>query len=264
MALFSSSSRRFFTHNNYILLAELIRAKFLNDDRNSILGLLWSLLGPVAMFLAMYFIFRTRFGQGITHYPLYLLIGIVLVNFFVNAITCGSRSLIHSREMLLNSSVSPEDIIIVELFVHIYKFLIEIIICIVLSVILAKTPLMMLISLVPLLVAYFGLIIGINFFLAILNCFLSDTWYIWILLSRFLFIVTPIFYTLHSISFLAANAVYFLNPLTPFLISFRKILLEQGRIDMGVYLYSLAVGISIFFLGYLFFRRLKYFAIEKT
>ena len=256
--------KKIFAKRNWSLLMELIRARFKCDDRNSVLGVLWSLLDPVAMLAAMYFIFKTRFGQGIAYYPLYLLIGIVLVNFFVAAISQASRSLIGNREMLINTCIPPEYIIIVDVFMSLYKFLIEIVICIILSICVAHASFLSVMMVMPLLFSYIAMVIGTSFFMAILNCLISDTAHIWSLCSRFLYIVTPVFYSLGSISLLARKAVYCLNPLTSFLVSLQTILLGQGEGDSFTYVYSLILGSLVFIAGYSFFIRMRYVAIEKA
>lgn len=256
--------KEIFTQRNWFLLTELICARFECDDRNSVLGLLWSLLDPAAMLAAMYFIFKTRFGKGIAYYPLYLLIGIVLVNFFVAAISQASRSLVTSREMLLNACIPPEDIIIVDVFMSFYKFLIEIVICIILSICVAHASFFSVVMAIPILFSYIAMVIGVSFIIAIVNCLVSDTAHIWSLCSRFFYIVTPIFYNLYNISPFAQKAVYYLNPLTPFLISFQTILLGQGKANGFTYVYSLVFGSLIFIVGYSFFMRMRYVAVEKA
>jgi len=253
-----------FTKGNWFLLTELIRARFKCDDRNSVLGVLWSFLDPAVMLAVMYFIFKTRFGQGIAYYPLYLLWGIVLVDFFVATVSKASRSLVENREMLLNVSVPPEDMIIVDVFMSLYKFLIEITICIILSIYVAHASFISVIMVIPVLFFYIALVMGVSFIIAILNCLVSDTAHIWSLCLRFLYIVTPVFYTLYSISPLAQKAVYYLNPLTPFLITFQTSLLGQGKSDGFAYVYSLLLGSLIFISGYTFFIRKRYVAIEKA
>jgi len=257
-------NNNFFTRHNWYLLKELIRARFKCDDRNSALGLLWSLLDPAAMLAVMYFIFRTRFGQGVTYYPLHLLWGIILVDFFVATISKVTFSLLESREMLLNVHIPPQNIIIVDIFMSLYKFLIEIVVCLALSIYFTHPSLSAVLMLVPVLFFYIVMVVGASFVISILTCLASDISHIWSLCSRFFYIITPVFYSIDSISPLARKAVYHLNPLTPFLLSFQNILLGQGRIDGFTYLYCILLGSSFFIFGYWFFNRLCYFAIEKA
>ena len=58
---------------------------------DSALGYVWSVAKPLALFTMLYVVFGRFFklGVGFEHYPLYLLIGIVLFTFFVDATTLG-------------------------------------------------------------------------------------------------------------------------------------------------------------------------------
>src|SRR5580658_8866843 len=85
-----------------ILLRELVRTDFKIRYQNSILGYLWSLLRPLLLFLILYFVF-TRFlkiGNSIPHYPVYLLLGILFWNFFVE-VTMGSVTAIGGKSDLI-------------------------------------------------------------------------------------------------------------------------------------------------------------------
>lgn len=68
---------------NRNLLRELARANLRLSDHNSVLGALWGLLGPALMLVVLWAIFQAHFGRGVAAYPLYLLVGIVTVGFFL-------------------------------------------------------------------------------------------------------------------------------------------------------------------------------------
>src|SRR5262245_3260411 len=76
---------RLFTASNANVLRELASANLELSDHNSILGALWGLLGPILMLGVLWIVFGSLFGRGIAAYPLYLLIGIVTVGFFLTA-----------------------------------------------------------------------------------------------------------------------------------------------------------------------------------
>ena len=114
-------------------MVELVWADLKLTDMNSILGFLWSCLNPVLMLLIMYFIFKMSFSQKIHAYPLYLLIGIACVNFFIATTTYATKVFSINRDFILNTTVPREMVILSRLFVHTYKFIIELALCLVLS-----------------------------------------------------------------------------------------------------------------------------------
>ena len=107
--------KKLFTERNINILKELTRAKLKASDFNSFLGIVWSLLGTSIMLLAMYLIFKGRFDSGIKNYALYLLIGIVFLNYFISATTYLLRSFRNSRDLVLNSTFLREDILLSDL-----------------------------------------------------------------------------------------------------------------------------------------------------
>ena len=113
--------KKFFDKENLNVLLELTRANIKVTDHQSIFGVLWSLLGPLALLFVMFLIFRDRFGHDQPAYLLYLLIGIVCVNFFVTTTMYLVRILAVNREFLLNAMVMRESFVLSHLFVFSYN-----------------------------------------------------------------------------------------------------------------------------------------------
>ena len=78
----------------------------------SVLGYLWSLLRPLMFFGVIYLVFTHVFklGKGIPHYAVYLLTGIVLWTYFVEA-TAGSVQCLLAREGMLRKVRFPRMVI---------------------------------------------------------------------------------------------------------------------------------------------------------
>src|SRR5665213_1421430 len=92
-----------------ILLRQLVKTDFKLRYQGSVLGYVWSLLRPLLLFVILYLVFAKIFKQGgtVPHYPVYLLLGIVLWNYFVE-VTSGSVSAIVSRGDLLRKINFPK------------------------------------------------------------------------------------------------------------------------------------------------------------
>ena len=88
---FGDDARRFFN-----LTLTLARTDFKLRYFGSVLGYVWSLVRPLLFFGVLYVVFTKVFkaGQGVPHYPVYLLTGIVLWNFFLErrAAVCSACS----------------------------------------------------------------------------------------------------------------------------------------------------------------------------
>ena len=81
--------------------------------------------------------------------------------------------------------------------------------------------------------------------------------------SRLFYFVTPVFYTLDSISPTARKFVVGVNPITPFVMSMRDIFMGK-EISFLVYGHSLSLGCIFFILGYGIFLMLEDAAVERA
>ena len=65
------------------LLSELVSRDIKTKYRRSVLGVLWTLLNPLLMMIVLSIVFSQLFGRfAIDNYPIYLLSGQVIFNFF--------------------------------------------------------------------------------------------------------------------------------------------------------------------------------------
>ena len=255
--------RVFFGAENRSLFVELVRASFKNTDHNSVAGALWSLLAPFAMLTALYLVFRERFGEELKAYPLYLLLGIAVVNSFATATRLLITILFANRPLLLNTTVPRETVILSMVAFHGYKFLVEVVLCALLAVHYGTFTWHGMLVAVPLLLAFFALVTGIGMIGAVLFSFARDTEHIWTLITHLLMFVTPVFYDLDTLSAPARVVIYWLNPLTPFLVALRGAFIGPPA-HPGVYVHALIIGLVVLIGGYAAFLSAESAAMERT
>jgi ABC-2 type transport system permease protein len=102
------------SRRNRILLRELVITDFKLRYQGSVLGYLWSLLKPLLLFAILYVVFVRflRFGSGIEHFPVYLLLGVVMWSFFTEATSQGMQAIV-SRGDLIRKINFPKYIIVI-------------------------------------------------------------------------------------------------------------------------------------------------------
>ena len=85
-----------------ILLRELVITEFKLRYQGSVLGYLWSLLKPLFLFTILYFVFVyfLRVGADIPNWPVAMLLGIVLWNFFSEITNNGLGSIVGRGDMI--------------------------------------------------------------------------------------------------------------------------------------------------------------------
>src|SRR6266545_4076095 len=93
---------------NRALLRELVVTDFKLRYQGSAIGYAWSLLRPLLLFLILYLVFVNflKLGRSVPHFPVYLLLGIVLWTFF-SEMTSQSLSSIVARGELIRKIRIP-------------------------------------------------------------------------------------------------------------------------------------------------------------
>lgn len=107
-------SSNLFSKRNKALLKELVKTEFKLRYQGSVLGYAWSLLRPLGLFTILYIVF-VKFlsvGDAIPHFPVYLLLGIVLWTFFTEA-TFGALGSIVGRGEVIRKIKFPKYIIVI-------------------------------------------------------------------------------------------------------------------------------------------------------
>ena len=64
------------------LLKELVRRDVKTKYRRSVLGMLWSVLNPLGMMIIMSIVFSHVFRSNIVNFPVYLMCGQIMFNFW--------------------------------------------------------------------------------------------------------------------------------------------------------------------------------------
>jgi ABC-2 type transport system permease protein len=84
------------------LVRELAAADFKLKYQGSVFGYLWSLMKPLAIFGVLYLVFSVfvRIGSDIPNYPVYLLLGIVLWNYFAESTVNGMRAIVDKGDLI--------------------------------------------------------------------------------------------------------------------------------------------------------------------
>jgi len=85
-----------------VLLRELVITEFKLRYQGSVLGYLWSVLRPLFLFVILYFVFVyfLKIGEGVPHWPVALLLGIVLWNFFSEVTNNGVTSIVQRGDVI--------------------------------------------------------------------------------------------------------------------------------------------------------------------
>ncbi len=207
------------------ILREFTLFVFKSREQGTLLGFVWTLLHPLLMLIILYMLFSKRLGKGIEHYEIYLLIGIIQWNFLSTGTHEGLKSIMKNRSILRNMYIPRTAIVVSSVLAVFISFLIELLILggfIIFSG-LGFSPVLLLLPFVALIQLI--LVISISLVLACLNVYFKDTGYIWNIILKIGFFITPVFYSIPMFISKAKMTVYFLNPMTQLMIFMRQIII---------------------------------------
>lgn len=251
---------------SYILLRELVITDFKLRYQASALGYLWSILKPLLLFIILYIVFGVLIGAtGDTpHYPVYLLLGVLLWNYFGEVTNIGATSIVAKGDLLRKLNF-PKYVIVVA--GSISAFINLIINFVVLGVFMFFNGVELHVQsllIFPLIIQLFALSIGIAFLLSALYVKLRDINYIWEVIMQAAFYATPIIYPLILViekSHFAAQLIL-LNPMAQIIQDARYVLVTDQSLSFealygnGWYrLIPIGITVGISISAALYFRK---------
>jgi len=255
---------------NRALLAELVRTDFKLRYQGSVLGYAWSLLRPLMLFLILYIVFVKflKLGAGIPHYPIYLLLGIVLWTFF-SEMTSQSLGSIVGRGDLIRKIRIPRWMIVVSSSISaLINLGLNMIIVLVFMMINRVEPMSTAIFFPIILIEIYLFALGVSLFLAAAFVKYRDMSYIWEVCLQALFYLTPILYPLTVITNVTFQKLLLLNPMAQAIQDARNVLVTKETITIAevygtsmIRILSLGTVIAVLIFGVLYFKReAKHFA----
>lgn len=255
-----------FSREERNVLYVLLRMNFKRSDYKSILGVFWSFLGPALTFLITYLIFEDRFGRQIAYFPLRLLTGIICLGFFSTCVTHTIQFLNNHKDNLLNSNIPSQIYLLTSLYIPSLKFCTEQSLCLLISIILGVFHIQNVLTILILVPAFFFLAAGVGLILCVTNCFAGDVSEIWSVISRMLIFLTPTFYTIDMLSSWAGAIIRYLNPVSPFVISFQHAFTNShipGYHGVWTVLQCIAYSSALFLIGYFYLKKFEKQLVER-
>lgn len=256
---------------SFILLKQLVKTDFKLRYQGSVLGYLWSLLRPLAIFLIMYVVFVKflRFNYGVPHSAVYLLLGIVLWNFFTEVTSTGVGSIVGKSDLLRKINFPKYVVVLAVSASALINLALNFVVIGVFMVVdkVEITPHIFLA--IPLLLELFVLALAFAFLLSALFVKLRDVSYIWEVLLQAVFYATPIFYPLVLVPQAYAKFMM-LNPIAQIVQDLRHVVVTPKTPVISSYwtspyirLLPIVVVVLIAIFGLWYFRKnAKHFAEE--
>ncbi|MCF2669420.1 ABC transporter permease [Faecalicatena contorta] len=209
------------------LLNELIARDIKIKYRRSVLGVLWTLLNPLCMMIVLSVVFSNLFKFDIENFPVYLLSGQLIFNFYSES-TTNSMSAILSNGPLIKKIYVPKYLFVLS---RVFSSTINLLasftamVCVMLAmrvelhytVLLAPIPLMF--------IVLFSL--GVGLILSAITVKFRDIMHLYSVFVTALMYLTPVIYPM-SILPDWLSPIVMLNPITNILQMFRSVMLYNS------------------------------------
>ena len=230
--------------------------------RNSVLGILWSIVEPLLLLGVLFLVFSTMFKFDIENFPIYLLLGIITWNFFKNGTSIALGSLTN-RAALISQIYFPRSIPGLSAGITASIMLMtELVILAVFMVILNFLPSITVIYLIPIFLLELLLIMGISLPLSVLNAKFKDVEFIWGVILQAGFFLTPIFYQFDMLPETVRNVLQF-SPMVQIVTMAHHVTLYGTLPSVNSILYAVVSVLIIVGMGYLIFRKLQARIVEE-
>jgi ABC-2 type transport system permease protein len=213
------------------LLVYLVRTEIKVKYKNSVLGLVWSMISP-AMTLAIYFIvFQVVLGNHMPDFVIYLFAGLLLWNLFSLGVLTGTGVIVNNAGIVKKVSFPREILALAAVGSACVFFFFQSIVMVIFMVVLHAGPDW---PYLPLVV--FALITGVVLacalavLLSAINVYLRDTQHLMEVILTAWFWACPIVYPFQQDIGLKLGTklwVYFLNPVTPLVLTFQRFIYNK-------------------------------------
>jgi ABC-2 type transport system permease protein len=216
------------------LTVMLARTDFKVRFFGSVLGYVWTLVRPLLLFGVLYLVFTkvVRFGDGVPHYPVYLLTSLMLFSFFGETTTRGVTSLV-DRESLLRKVRFPRVAIPLSVALH-GSFYLGLNLLVVFVFVFANgiEPRWSWFELIPLVALLILLATSIAMLVSALFVRYRDVQPIWEVILQILFYASPVIYVVTDMpASIQQEAVA--NPIAAILTQIRHALIDPSAPTAG-------------------------------
>ena len=235
------------------LLNELVARDIKIKYRRSVLGVLWTLLNPLLMMIVLSIVFSNLFKFDVENFPLYLLSGQVVFNYFSGA-TTSSMSAITDNASLIKKIYIPKYLFVLARVISSFINLMASFTALLLVMLAMRVELhyrIVLVIIPILLLVIFSL--GVGLVLSAIVVRFRDIMHLYSVFITALMYLTPVIYPLTVLPEWIKKIVL-LNPITNYLIMFRDVMMNNcfpniSYMLIGVVeaLVALVVGLLVFY-----------------
>lgn len=243
------------------LSLSLAKANFKVRNEGSYLGIIWYLLEPLAFFTVLLFLGGAIYNNSILNYPAYLLIGLIMFNFFLSVTNNSSSIILKNRHFIRSIKINLNSFIFSNVLQGIFSHIFEILLFVLLLIYLKIS--IIYIVFYPLIFLFFCIFtLGVSYIFATIGIYIADWENIWLVGGRLFWFVTPVFYVIGDSNSLISKINY-INPLSHFLTITRNLIIYGQLPTFFSVISIIIISIVTFLFGFFVFNKNKHSFAEK-
>jgi lipopolysaccharide transport system permease protein len=252
----------------YTLVVRNLKLRY----KNSVLGVLWSLLNPLLMMLVFTFVFNVLAAGGsrLPAYPAFILSGILAWNLFATSVTAATSSIVENAHLIKKVYFPRAALPISVVLSNLVNYVLALPVYFVLATVLGQTPTVWVLLLPAVILVQLFFTLGISFILATVNVFYRDTQIVMEVVLLAWFFMSPVFYSISQVapggvridslgltlsSFDVQRWMRILNPMASIIATYRDILYWGARPGLDFFLRTAVTATLFLIIGYLVFLR---------
>lgn len=241
------------------LLWQMTHKELTARYKNTIFGFLWVVVNPLIQMLVIGFVFKFFIKEPIENYYYFLLIGLLIWNFFSLSLSKATSSIVNERNLIKKAKFETE---VIPLSIILSNFINLMIAILILSLPIIYSGIFSVYKLPQLIMASFMLLfftIGLSLLTASLNVKYRDINFFVQALLIVWFYATPIIY---STSIIPTNIIWLwgINPMTSIVQAFQSALISAPSPDNNLLTINTIITTLFFLIGLKSFKKeSKYF-----
>ncbi|HEX9103246.1 MAG TPA: ABC transporter permease [Polyangia bacterium] len=252
------------------VLSVLLRNEFRARYRSQALGILWSLLNPLVQttILSVIFSHVSAFKSAIPSYPVYLLIGVVVWQWFATAINMATQSFISQADIVKRTVFSRQIVPLATALSYGINFAMEAMLVLALAAFWPHAfKLSPALLLVPVILAVLAaLIVGVVLATSVLNVIYRDVAFLVSTALTLLYWLVPIIYPVSFVDDAAMpqlyKTLYHFNPITAILIALRGCIMDGALPSALTWAGMLAPTALMLAIGWAVFRHYERMVLD--
>ena len=239
------------------MLINMVRRELRGKYKGSILGFLWTFINPLLQLVVYTIVFSNIMRMGVSNYEIFLFVALIPWMFFSTSVLSGAGSIIYNQS-LVTKIYFPREILPLSVVTSNFINMIYCSVIVLAVVLFYHMSLNLEVWFMLPVIAFieYILVIGIVLIVSALTVYFRDLEHILGIIIMAWQFLTPVMY---PESFVPSQyqAILYLNPMTPIIISFRDVLYYGKMPVVENLVYAFLWSLIIFICGFLLFGKLQ-------